>query len=142
MPLVDIWLKPGYCIKVAGSDMPHSAKATGVIVKGQFAHSLPDLFVQNAEALRLESGTEPEGVQVMPHDYPEGTVNAANIWVKVQFSEECPSELEWQHVRDRLYELIWGWFSQQRFLPENLMLDIFWGPSHGIGTVDGVDIDW
>lgn len=142
MPLVDITLKPGYCIKVLRQGWSHTPHATGDIVKGQFAHAIPHLFVEHAKKLRLSADTPAEGIQVMRHDYDEGDVNIANVWVKVQFSERHAWWWRRKRIRNRLYSILTGWFREYGFELEDFVLDIFWGPTNGKGTVNGVEIEW
>lgn len=144
MPLVDITLRPGYEIHVSGM-CPHftlDRERTRQLIKDDFAQALPSLLVEHAEDLGLDLDTPPEGVQVMRHDYDEGDVNVANVWVKIRLSEEHPPGHERRRIRDLLYELLIGWFREQELDPENFVMDLFWGPTNGRGTVDGTEIVW
>lgn len=141
MPLIDITLKPGYRMKMRTAD-PNFTVPADVTVKFHFAEALPALLVDHAEELGLATDTPPEGIQVMRHDYDEYDVNVANVWVKFQFSEDQPQLAERLRIRDRLYELLIGWFRSRELEPENFVMDLFWGPTNGRGSVDGVEIEW
>jgi hypothetical protein len=144
MPLVDITLKPNFCLKLADmhSDVWSSAEITRMLVKYHFARALPGLFVENAEALGLDTTTPPEGIQVQNHDYGEFDVNVANVWVRIQLSESLPDEEERFRIRDVLYDILVNWFAVQGFYPEGFVMDLFWGPTNGKGVVDSVKIEW
>ena len=145
MPLVDITLKPGYRMKMLGMKDPHTTAhetITHDMVKGRFARALPTLLVEHAQRLGLDPTTPPEGVQVMCHDYALYDVNTANVWIKFQFSEERHPLEERRYITDRLYNLLIEWFREQELEPENFMIDLFWGPTNGMGTVNGREIVW
>lgn len=144
MPLVDITLNPRYRLGQRSDEnaAPLSNILTRTRVKEHFARDLPALLVRHGGELGLAPETPPEAVQVMQHEYGEDDVNVANLWVKLQFSEDCPELNERHRIRDRVYELLIGWFWEQGFEPENFIVDLFWGPTNGRGAVNGVDIEW
>lgn len=144
MPLIDITLNPGYHMPTDNqsgrSELDY--KQTQLLVKNVFARSLPGLMVDNAWQLGLDPTTPADGVQVMCHDYGMYTVNGANVWIKIQFSEDRPSEDERLRIRDLLYIMLIEWFHVRGYTPDGIMMDLFWGPSNGKGSVNGVEIEW
>lgn len=146
MPLVDITLKNGYRAKSLTSDRFRTARLskemTLRIVRVDFGSALPRILIDNAAELGLDPTTPPEGVQVMHHDYGPFDLNTATVWVKLQYSEDCPTPEERLRIRDRLYSLFMEWFAQHNVVPEDFVIDIFWGPTNGRGVVGGVEIVW
>ncbi len=144
MPLIQLWLNPGYRLPVIGAEGEGlGADVTRMIVRDDFAQALPGLFVQHVQELRLELTTPPEAVQVTRHDFSKGDVNVPGIWVVVQFTEEPPAWDGRKPIRNALYGWIMDWFREQELdASEGLVIDIFWGPSHGRGVVNGVTIKW
>ncbi len=146
MPLVDVFLKPGFRLMLL--DMNNKGNffktesETNLIVKRDFAPALPMILVKYAKLIGLDANTPPEGVQVMCHNYGEYDINIANVWVKVQFSERMPSEDIRKIIRDKLYEEFINWFIDAGFIPQDFVMDLFWGPTNGKGVVDGVKIEW
>jgi hypothetical protein len=123
-------------------DVSAAPEITRDMVKYHFARALPGLFVENAQLLRLGPDTPPEGVQVQNHDYGELDVNVANVWVKIQLSETQPDTMEHCHIRDALYDILIAWFVSRDLIPEDFVMDLFWGPTNGKGVVNGVEIVW
>ena len=109
-----------------------------------FASELPDLLVGSAASLGLDPKTRPEGIQVMVHAFGPYDVNVPNIWVKIQLSDDrsvAPGEQ--RRIRDRLYDLLVGWFTIQEYAPGDFVMDLMWGPpTNGRGTVGGALFVW
>lgn len=141
MPLIDITMKSDYRIRCA-NDTCLGVSVTHHKIKTVFSQELPSLLVKHAEKLGLDAGTPAEGIQIMNHDYGDYDVNIANLWIKVQFSERLPNKEKRIQIRDTLYGLIVEWFAERDMILENFVMDLFWGPTHGRGTVNGVEINW
>lgn len=144
MPLVALWLQPGY--EIGLTDIEPGAVATSVatymLIHRDLANSLPELFVDNAGILGLVPDTPLNGVQITNFDFGPYDVNTPSIWLDIRFSEARPDEMQCQTIREKLYELIMNWFKERDLAPDNLVIDLAWGPTHGKGTVDGVEIKW
>lgn len=145
MPLIDITTKRDYRLdlqEAEGLDLALSSDLTHTWIKVHFANDLPLLLVDHAVELGLDPSTPPEGIQIIQHSYGEFDVNAANVWIKIQFSKERPDLNERLRIRDLFYEIIIEWFHEQGFEPEDIVMDLFWGPTNGCGSVNGVEIKW
>ncbi len=139
MPLVDITVNPDYRFRQPWELFDEGKTRVWL---SYFAGDLPNLLVRHADELGLDSDTPPEGIQVMMHDYGARDVNIADVWIKVQFSEECPEMEERLRIRDQLYGILAQWFHRRNLALGNFVMDIFWGPTNGRGTVSGVEIEW
>jgi hypothetical protein len=145
MPLIDVTLRPGYEFpeaEVAGisSEGPIMAR---IFIRKVFGPELPALFVSNHAEFGMDENTPEEGVQVQFHDYEEDDINIADVWIKVQFSEEPPGESMKFTIRDAVYDAVANLFVAHGLaVPNNFILDIFWGPTNGRGTVNGTAINW
>jgi hypothetical protein len=141
MPLIDITMKSTYEIRrVDGTCLDQGV--THHKIKTVFSAEFPSLLVEHAKKLGLDADTPAEGIQVMNHNYGDYDVNIANLWIKVQFSENTPNKAKRIEIRDTLYDLIVEWFAERGMILENFIMDLFWGPTNGRGTVDGVEIVW
>jgi hypothetical protein len=141
MPLVDITMKSDYEIRrvdgIADQGVTHHK------IKTVFSQEFPGLLVKHGEELGLDPDTTPaEGIQVMNHNYGDYDVNIPDLWIKVQFGERRPNKAKRIQIRDTLYDLIVEWFAERGMILENFVMDLFWGPTNGRGTVDGVDFAW
>jgi len=141
MPLIDVTLKPGFTLcQTDGSEL---VTATRMIIRKEFGPALPELFVRNAEFFRMDGDTPSDGVQVQFHDYDEDDINVADVWVKVQFSEEQVDKSVRVIIRNAVFTAIVDWFDGLGIaVPDNFVLDVFWGPTHGCGSVNGKYIEW
>ena len=94
----------------------------------------------------MDAATPEGGVQVQFHDYGEDDINVADLWIKVQFSELPPHEQARFDIRDAVFRAIVDAFHGLRAhgveLPKNFILDVFWGPTNGCGSVNGTHIEW
>lgn len=149
MPLVDITIKPDCRLRLIGEE-PNEVRGgdetrellTRGILKVDFALALPELLIKHAVELRLDPNTKPDGVQVMHHDFGAYDVNIPDVWVKIQFSEECPTWDGREPIRDLLHNILVGWFRGMGYELDDFVVDLFWGPTNGKGTVNGTEIVW
>ena len=146
MPLIDVTRRPSYTFPEFVDGLG-SAKlgqeATKDFIQDEFAPSLPKIFAQNCTDFGMDHDTPEDGVQVQLHEYGVCDVNVADIWIKVQFSEVYPSCYRAQEIRDSVNRAIVELFhSHDLMVPDNYILDVFWGPSHGCGSVNGTFIEW
>jgi hypothetical protein len=142
MPLVDVYARPGFRLvqrygRHVGILPPVE---TRMIIRQGFGRAIPSLLVGNCDKIGLDQGTTATAVQVMKHEFEPDDDNIPDIWVKVQFTEPCPEV--WQPIRDAVYQLLCEWFTERGYDVPNFVVDIFWGPGHGRGTVSGEEIEW
>jgi len=139
MPLIDVTLKPGFTLTNAGGTVVH----TRPFLRRKFGPELPGLFAQNCAAFGMEANTPEDGIQVQFHDYDADDINVADVWVKVQFSEEQLDYSKRIHIRDNVFDAIVKLFHLHGMqVPDNFILDVLWGPTHGCGSVNGTFIEW
>ena len=142
MPLIDVTVKPGY---VFPEDQKHyAAPATAMyFVRRNFAPDLPALFMANKSKFGLDATTPQEGVQVQIHTYDEFDVNVADLWVKVQLTEAPPRKAARLAICKAMHDALVALLHEFGYeVPNNFMLDVFWGPGHGCGTIDGTYTQW
>lgn len=109
----------------------------------QFGPELPKLFVDNWRTFGMNAGTPEDGVQIQFHDFGEDDINAPSLWIKVQFSEEVTDAVKRIDIRQAVFSQLANTFrSLGVAVPANFMLDVFWGPTHGCGRVNGKHIGW
>lgn len=138
MPLITVKMRPNLVLPEI-----QDAYWTRNFVFYLFGPLLPELFALNCKEFGMDPGTPEDGVQVEFEFYGQDTINPADVWIKVQFSEKRPWPWKRIRIRDRVYNAIVGLFHEMKVQPPaNLMLDIFWGPTNGRGTVNGVPIEW
>lgn len=146
MPLIDVTRRPSYVFPEAvgylgGTEM--ARQATTDFFQTVFAPAIPKLFAQNSADFGMDHDTPEDGVQVQLHEYGMFDVNVADIWIKVQFSEPYPARGEASRIRDAVNDAIVELFHTHGLnAPDNYILDVFWGPSHGCGSVNGKYIEW
>ena len=142
MPLIDIRTKRGYIFPEYGLNESPSADTKHVIRK-VIGPELPSLFVRNSDKFGMDVDTPEAGVQVQFDVYDEDAINPADIWIKVQFSEDKPPRAERLFIRNRVYEvLVEAFYALGLDTPKNFMFDVFWGPTNGCGTMNGTFIKW
>lgn len=146
MPLIDVTHRPDYAFPQSGvyhANMELGQHATRDFIQKVFAPSLPKLFVKNCTDYGMDPDTPEDGVQVQLHEYGEHDVNVADIWIKIQFSEPYPGVTLAQATLDAVNYDIGQLFRIHGLdTPDNYILDVFWGPSHGCGSVNGTYIEW
>ena len=146
MPLIDVTRRPSYAFPESVGYIgaaEWARQATADFIQQVFAPALPKLFAENSADFGMDPDTPEDGVQVQLHEYGEHDVNVADIWIKVQFSEVYPSCYRAQEIRDSVNRAIVELFhSHDLMAPDNYILDVFWGPSHGCGSVNGKYIEW
>ena len=146
MPLIDVTRRPSYVFPesvgyLGGTEM--ARQATTDFIQTVFAPALPKLFAQNCADFGMDHDTPEDGVQVQLHEYGEHDVNVADIWIKIQFSEPYPGETLARAIRDAVnYDIGELFHIHGLDIPYNYILDVFWGPSHGCGSVNGTYIEW
>ena len=146
MPLIDVTRRPSYVFPesvgyLGGTEM--ARQATTDFFQTVFAPAIPKLFAQNCADFGMDHDTPEDGVQVQLHDYGEYDVNVADIWILIRFSESYPGEARAQEIRDSVFLAIAELFHDHGLnAPDNYILDVFWGPSHGCGSVNGTYIEW
>lgn len=139
MPLIDVTLKPGFTLTSKDGLIRH----TRHFIRKVFGPELPGLFVKNSELFGMDTNTPEDGVQVQFHDYDEDDINVADIWIKVQFSEEQRDRSTRLDIRNEVFDVIVDQLKAHGFQrPDNIVLDVFWGPTHGYGCVNGTVIEW
>lgn len=105
--------------------------------------ALPGLLVGKAKKLRLEPDTTEVAVQVTHRKFHGRDVNNPDMWITVVFTEPAPNEVKRTKVVATLKKILLGWFKDNGFaVPENFACDVFWGPSHGFLSINGVQSDW
>ena len=146
MPLIDVTHRPDYAFPQSGvyrANMELGHQATRDFIRKVFAPSLPKLFVKNCTDYGMDPDTPEDGVQVQLHEYGEHDVNVADIWIKVQLSESYPAWGEAPRIRDAVNDALVELFHAHGLnVPDNYILDVFWGPSHGCGSMNGKYIEW
>lgn len=141
MPLIDVTLRPGYVFSDTDG-RNFGPQSTRQFIRKTFGPELPGLFVRNSARFNLEPGTPEVGIQVQFHDYDADDLNVPDIWIKVQFSEERPKK-SGLDIRDAVFGAIVGVFHNRGLrVPDNFVLDVFWGPTNGCGSVNGTYIEW
>ncbi len=141
MPLVDITLNPHFSLRTVDGKIA-GINPTKDIIKQVFARAVPYLLVENAERLRIGRSLTPEAVQVRNHDFGPYDINTPDVWVLIHLAGGELTEPERMHVRDRLYDILKGWFSHTGWPLDSFVLDIFWCQTNGRGTVNGVELEW
>lgn len=138
MPLIDLTTSPGY----------HPAEKPELDTLDQqmiamFGEALPRLFVRNTGLLLMDADTPPEGVQVSHKLAGPRDVNAPDLWVLIEFSEDGLTEVQQTEVTYQVKKLLLGWFSDNGFaVPRDYACDVRWTPSHGFLCIGGVKADW
>jgi hypothetical protein len=142
MPLIDVTLRPEFFFEeLRFKDKP--SRRTRQVVRELFGPKLPQLFVENATSFGMDPETPLSGVQVQFHDFDIDDINVPDVWVKVQFSENPPERDERADIIEAVYESLIGVFDSLEMMPpDNFMMDVFWGPTHGCGRVNGTFIEW
>lgn len=143
MPFIDIWFYPARNFKPNWRGREPSYKATkiGYVVRKQLGPALPDLFIECRADLGLDPKTTAGAVQVQPHEYDPDTVNGVDIWIRVQFTEPPGDEADRAQIAEAIWYLLEKWFVDNGFeLPENMALDVFWGPASGYVKMNGETI--
>lgn len=144
MPLVDVTLNPHFSLRTIDGRIS-GVNPTQDIIRRLFARSVPYLIVEHAEQLLgvIERDLVPEAIQVRNHDFGPYDINTPDVWIMINLADGGQlSEQERMHVRDRLYEILSGWFTHTGWHIENLVLDIFWCSTNGRGRVNGVELQW
>ncbi len=143
MPLVDITLNPHFSLRTVDGKIA-GINPTKDIIKQVFARAVPYLLVENAEQLRvIDRDLAPEAVQVRNHDFGPYDINTPDVWVLTHLADGGQlSEQERIHTRDRLYEILRGWFTHTGWPIDSFVLDIFWCQTNGRGVVNGVNLTW
>lgn len=142
MPLIDVTLRPGYAFPEAEGH-EFGPEATRYFVRKTFGPELPGLFVNNCAKFGMDVDTPEDGVQVQFHDYDEDDINVADVWIKVQFSEEQTERSERLAIRDAVFGTIVDALHEHGLMmPDNFILDVFWGPTNGCGSVNRTYIEW
>lgn len=146
MPLIDVTRRPSYAFPESVGYIgaaEWARQATADFIQQVFAPALPKLFAENSADFGMDPDTPEDGVQVQLHEYGEHDVNVADIWIKVQFSESYPAWGEAPRIRDAVNDALVELFHTHGLnAPDNYILDVFWGPSHGCGSVNGKYIEW
>ena len=142
LPLIDITLRPGFSLLLAGEGR-YTPAETRFVVRELIGPTLPMLFVMNCHEFGMNSETPEAAVQVRFHDYGKDDVNIADLWIVVRFGEEAPARLRRIEIRDAVCKTIIDLIaSHGAKVPDNFMIDLFWGPTHACGTVNGTMINW
>ena len=140
MPLIDVTLKPGFRFKQVGGG---TVTATETLVRRTLGPELPTIFARNCAAFCMGEHTPEDGVQVQFHRYGEDDINVADLWIKVQLSEESPSATERVRIRNAMFDAIVEMIhAHDLVMPDSFVLDVLWGPTSGCGSVNGTFIEW
>lgn len=123
MPLVTLTCSKPYYPSEA-SQPPYRGREQ---ITATLASDLPRLIIECSDALGLEPGTPAEAVQVDIKQFHPLSVNAVDVWVHVQLSENYSRATK---ARDALISILEDYFKENRSEP-NWALDMFWGPGHG-----------
>lgn len=138
MPLIQVTSKPPY----------HPAEKPGLDTVDQltiamFGEALPRLFVDNTDILLMGTDTPLEGVQVSHKLAGPRDVNAPDVWVLIEFSEDGLDEAQKTEVTAEIKRLLLNWFRDNGFnRPTDYACDVRWSPSHGFLRIGGVLVDW
>lgn len=142
MPLIDITIKPGVQLKERNGS-PFSLGTSRPFLHRVIGPELPGLFVRHRTTFGMDNDTPKDAVQVMFHNFTEHDINVPDVWMKVQFTEEQTDERSRHFIRDAVFKAIVELFHRRGAnMPDNFVLDVFWGPTHGCGTVNGSYIEW
>jgi len=151
VPLIDITMKTGLVLPPDYQEpypdhkdvrkQKQSSEARAYI-RHNFARMFAESVYRNASVLGLARNTPASGIQVMNHEFDNHDLNVPDVWVKVQFSERRPWLQKRRLVRDFLYAVAEEWFEAQGYTPKSFVIDVFWGPTHGKGVVNGDVIEW
>jgi hypothetical protein len=106
-----------------------------------FGLTLPLYCCRNAEALRLESQTVPDAVQVTFKSFGPDDINIPDIWIEGRFTEGLP-EREQLAVRDIFWGSVMEWFSQIDGESPRIAMDLFWGSGHGCLAFGETRLSW
>ncbi|HTJ73334.1 MAG TPA: hypothetical protein VL481_01955 [Verrucomicrobiae bacterium] len=140
MPLIDITQRPGFQFKKIGGG---TVTSTDVLVRRTLGPELVTVFAHNSAAFGMGDHTPENGVQVQFHRYGPDDINVADLWIKVQLSEEPPNATERVQIRDRMFDAIVTLVHlHDLIMPDNFVLDVLWGPTSGCGSVNGTFIEW
>lgn len=141
MPLIDVTLKPGFEFKNTLGGM--AVQPADRIVRRFIGPRLPGLFASNSVAFGMGDSVPESGVQVQFHHYGPDDINIADLWIKVQLSEEPPSPDERVRIRNSMFDAIVEMIHAQNLsMPDSFVLDVLWGPTSGCGSVNGTFIEW
>lgn len=142
LPLINITLRPGFSLLLA-EEGRYTPAETRLVVRELIGPALPTLFIMNCREFGMDSETPEPAVQVQFHDYDKDDVNIADLWIVVRFGEEAPAKPRRIEIRDAVCKTIIDLItSHGARVPDNFIVDIFWGPTHGCGTVNGAMINW
>lgn len=139
MPLIDVTLSPRFRFKKIGGN---TIVSTDQLVRRKLGPELPALFANNSDAFGM--GDTPEsGVQVQFHRYGDDDINTADLWVKVQLSEEPPAHDERVRIRNAMFGAIVDMIhAHDLIMPDSFVLDVLWGPTSGCGSIKETFIEW
>ncbi len=136
MPLIQITAQPDYYpsddLSVVNS--PHQEMVAG------FGNSLPALLVAKIDDLHMDADTPEAGVQVTFHKFHSRDVNAPDLWILIEFSEDGLDEVQQTEATAKVKQMLLDWWGDD--LPANYACDIHWSPSHGFLRIGGIVADW
>jgi hypothetical protein len=140
MPLIDVTQSRNFRFKRSDGD---AVIAADVLVRRTLGPELPALFARNSAAFGMGDHTPEDGVQVQFHRYGPDDLNTADLWIKVQLSEEPPSADERIRIRNAMFSALVDMIhAHGLIMPDSFVLDVLWGPTSGCGSVNGTFIEW
>lgn len=144
MPLIDVTTRPDWALELSDAfDIKYDPEETRELIRYGLCPQLPRILVSKREKLGMDLDTPENGVQIQFHDFGPDDINVPQLWIKVQFSEDAPERCARTSVRDELFKIVTDLFHLQGMkMPDEFMLDVFWGPTHGCGMVNGTYIEW
>jgi hypothetical protein len=137
MPLIDITTNTKNvptCLRGLGLTDWESNRLVKTSLPEWLARTMADEY----ELFGLTPDTPFEAFQVMNHTFQEKGLNLPSLWVKIQFGE-APSLEAQQQIAKEVRDALYGWIHRYGFTIKNVAIDIFWSPTAGMISINGVD---
>jgi len=139
MPLIQITTIPGYH---PPNDLSGLATISEWMI-AEFASALPQLFMDNIEALHMDPNTKKVGIQVTHQKFHPLDINVPDVWILIEFSESDLNDVEQTLATAKVKELVLHWFEgSNHMLPTDYACDVRWSPSHGFLRIGDVSAEW
>lgn len=138
MPLIQITTKPDYYPADYRRDDTANQSMTG-----EFAEALPALFVSHIVDFHMDADTPVAGVQVTHQKFHRRDVNAPDMWILIEFSEDGLDEAQQTEATGKVKKALLDWFEGNDYtLPDDYACDVRWSPSHGFLRIGGTVAEW
>ncbi len=142
MPLITITIHPTIPPYFTQPGRP-DWDAVATAIRQDFGYHLLEGIMSHKDELNLDPNTVRSAVQIMYATFDDDGINLPDVWVTLQFSEPKSEDVEViDRIRRTANTIVREWFDTCDFSIPNIVLDLFWVPSHGIGSVDGVEFSW